>query len=180
MVSIADKGEAKPSLEQAHAFREQARILALQIGLRPAARAIGISEDRIRQWSKRYKWDIASIRPSATCSDLSSQSPNVTSPINVLASILAQEGDRTRSAMARTARRAFEHADTLPDDRLHELPRSVAMEKHAKVAQIAHGWNQSQSTVAVQVNVPLPSTEEREEMRSIDAKLDAIAAKLKG
>ena len=171
MVAIAER-------ETTLAFREQVKALALQIGLRPAARALGLNEETVKRWGSRYKWNIGALMPALP--GRSCERPlNAPEPINVLASILAQEGDRTRSAMARTARRAFEHADTLPDAALHELPRSVAMEKHAKVAQIAHGWNTAQNQVAVQVNVPLPSAEERDEMRSIDAKLDAIAAKLK-
>ena len=40
-----------------------------------------------------------------------------------------------------------------------------------------HGWNQPAGVnVAI---IPLPSAEERAEMRALDAKLDAIAAKLR-
>ena len=42
-----------------------------------------------------------------------------------------------------------------------------------------HGWNQPAVNVGVQVNVPLPTEEEREEMRAIDRKLDAFVAKYK-
>jgi hypothetical protein len=38
---------------------------------------------------------------------------------------------------------------------------------------------QSALNVGVQVNLPLPSAEEREEMRAIDAKLDAFVKKYK-
>ena len=151
--------------------------LASDIGIRPAARALGISEERAKKIAQRRKFNISLIRPQPQ--SVAAGVPSVPECINAKASILALDGDRTRLAMARTARRAFEHSDQLSDEQLHELPRSVAMEKHAKVAQIAHGWNQAQSTVAVQVNVPLPDEAERSEMRSIDAKLDAIAAKLK-
>ena len=172
------------SRAEAIAFREQTRALAMQIGLRPAARALGLSEERVRKWGQRGNWRISSIMPAKGGNHggnhLVPSSPhNVTEPINVMARVLAMEGDLTRSAMARTARRAFEHSDTLSDEALHELPRGVALEKHARIAQIAHGWNMPAANVAVQVNVPMPTAEERSEMRSIDAKLDAIAAKLK-
>ena len=43
-----------------------------------------------------------------------------------------------------------------------------------------HGWNQPAGVnVGVQVNVPLPSDEERAKLDAIDERLDAIAAKLK-
>ena len=42
-----------------------------------------------------------------------------------------------------------------------------------------HGWNHSASVNVTIANIPLPSSEERAEMRALDRKLDAIAAKLK-
>src|SRR5262245_34669478 len=42
-----------------------------------------------------------------------------------------------------------------------------------------HGWNQSASVNVNIANIPLPTAEERAEMRALDRKLDAIAAKLK-
>jgi len=163
------------SRSEAESFREQTRALALQIGLRPAARALGLNEERVKKWGQRYNWQIGLIRPASSAN----LSPSVPKPVNVLVEMLAQEGDRTRSAMARTARRAFEHCDTLQDGDLHAMDRAIALEKHGRVASIAHQWQNVGAQVAVQVNVPLPSAEERQEMRSIDAKLDAIAAKLK-
>jgi hypothetical protein len=42
-----------------------------------------------------------------------------------------------------------------------------------------HGWNQPAGVNVNIANIPMPTEEEREEMRSIDAKLAAIAAKLR-
>jgi hypothetical protein len=42
-----------------------------------------------------------------------------------------------------------------------------------------HGWNQPAGVNVNIANIPMPSEEERAEMRAVDAKLDAIAAKLK-
>jgi hypothetical protein len=41
-----------------------------------------------------------------------------------------------------------------------------------------HGWNQPAVNVNI-ANIPMPTAEERAQMRALDAKLDAIAAKLK-
>lgn len=176
------------SRAEAIAFREQTRALAMQIGLRPAARALGLNEERVKKWGQRFKWNIGALMPAKGGNHGGNylvpdpvSHRNVPEPLNVLAKIMALEGDRTRSAMARTARRAFEHCDTLSDEDLHKLDRAIALEKHGRNAAVAHQWNQSSNlNVGVQVNVPLPGPEERAEMRSIDAKLDAIAAKLKG
>jgi TPP-dependent trihydroxycyclohexane-1,2-dione (THcHDO) dehydratase len=42
-----------------------------------------------------------------------------------------------------------------------------------------HGWNQPAAVNVNVANIPLPTDEERAEMREIDRKLDAIAAKLR-
>ena len=43
-----------------------------------------------------------------------------------------------------------------------------------------HGWNQAAGVNVNIANIPMPTAEERAEMRALDAKLDALAAKLKG
>jgi hypothetical protein len=42
------------------------------------------------------------------------------------------------------------------------------------------GWNQAAGVNVNIANIPMPTEEERAEMRALDAKLDALAAKLKG
>ena len=42
-----------------------------------------------------------------------------------------------------------------------------------------HGWNQPAAVNVNIANIPMPSEEEREEMRALDRKLDAVAAMLK-
>jgi hypothetical protein len=43
-----------------------------------------------------------------------------------------------------------------------------------------HGWNQPAGVNVNIANIPLPTEEERAQMRALDSKLDALAAKLKG
>jgi len=162
-------------------FCDSLYSLALDIGLRPACRAIGISEAKGMKISSRRKWNLAKLSPALTTlqRDIASQSASVSEPLKAKAKIMQTMADRTRLAMARTSQRAFEHSDTLSDEQLHELPRAVALEKHGRNASLAHGWSQANLNVGVQVNVPMPDQNERDEMRSIDQKLDAIAAKLK-
>ena len=57
-----------------------------------------------------------------------------------------------------------------------------ALEAHNRNADRTHGWSaarQQGSMVAVQVNVPMPTQAERDEMRSLDAKLDVFAKLLR-
>ena len=89
--------------------------------------------------------------------------------------------ERSKLAMARTGMRAFEYCDTLKDRHLIERDTAIALQNHGKNLQMAHQWwpNVQGVNVGVQVNVPMPTEAEREEMRQLDRKLDAIAAKLK-
>ena len=158
------------------AKREQVRMLAMQIGYRAAARECGLSEDRVRQWAHRYGWSL----PHKLARSEAALSPSVTQPIEAMQRIMSSMGDRTKLAMARTSQRAFEYCDNVTDAELHELPRAVALEKHGRNAALAHNWSQANANVAVQVNVPMLTEEERAQMQEIDRKLDAIAAKLRG
>jgi len=48
----------------------------------------------------------------------------------------------------------------------------------SSAAQV-YGWNQPAAVNVNIANIPMPTEEERAEMRALDRKLDAIAAKLK-
>ena len=166
------------SKEQFIALKQQVFLLATQIGLRQAARSMGLSEDRVRRWSSDEKWNLATIRPHANGAVIS---PKLTSAREVYNQTMAHLEDRARIAMANVGTRAFEHAGECSDEQLHERDRAIALQNHGKNLQLAHQWfpNALGSNVAVQVNVPMPTAEERQEMRDMDRKLDAIAAKLK-
>ena len=75
--------------------------------------------------------------------------------------------------------RAFEQTDELEAKQFLNASLAIALEKHAKVASTAHNWARESTNVAVQVNIPMPTEQERAEMRALDHKLDAIAAKLR-
>jgi len=87
----------------------------------------------------------------------------------------------------------IQHAwhDTLPTRKasvsLAELDGDEVVYVSARLKDVVstaaqlHGWYvQPALNVGVQVNFPLPSAEEREEMRAIDAKLDVFVKKYKG
>jgi hypothetical protein len=61
----------------------------------------------------------------------------------------------------------------------HVVNASARLKDVVSSAAQLHGWNQPASVNVNIANIPLPSAEERAEMRALDAKLDAIAAKLK-
>lgn len=139
---------------------------------------MGLDPQRVRKWASRGKWNISQYRV-ANDGYPAVQSQEVTRAHKVLQNTLDLMADRTRLAMGRTSMRAFEHCDTLSEAELHAIPVAIALEKHGKNASIAHNWSSNAPAVAVQVNVPMPTTQEREEMRDLDRRLDAFAKLLK-
>jgi len=160
-------------------LQAETRLLALQIGLRPAARAMHLDEERVKKWAQRGKWNMRALSPALDGYAHRPKSPEIPNAVRAMTQILESEGHRTRLGMARTARRAFEHCDDLPDRKLLEVGTAIALDKHRAVAESAHGWRNAATQVAVQVNVPMPTQQERDEMRQLDAKLDAFAKLLK-
>ena len=139
--------------------REQVRMLVLQIGVRPAARQLGITESTVQYWCSKNKWlqsirDAQKLPPGMTTpikpikSSNSSNRAKCTileparSPAEVMTDELAAHGGRSRIALARAATRSLEVA----------AETGVAIEtaadllQAARAASLAHGWdNQSGS-----------------------------------
>jgi hypothetical protein len=80
------------------------------------------------------------------------------------------EGHATRKASVSLAERDGDEV-VYVSARLKDVVSSAAQ---------LHGWNQPAGVNVNIANIPLPTAEERAEMRALDAKLDALAAKLKG
>jgi hypothetical protein len=151
--------------------------LSLDIGLRPAARALGISEARARKISSRRKWRLANHSPIVSGYQ-AKQSPKVT-PIEAKKRILAHYSDRTQLAAAVSGAKVFEHLADQAPERLVLPATAIAGEQWSKVADRTHGWTQARqqaATVNVAVQVNLPSAEEVAERRAQHKQLDAITA----
>ncbi len=155
-------------------LRDQVRILALNIGLRPAARAMGLSEDRVRNWSSRNKWGLSKL---PLCSVPSRNStPSDTTAIEATQRILDHHSARTKLSLALAGTNVAEHMAELEAPRLITPATSIAAQQWGKVADTVHGWTQARAQgVSVQVAVINPPSEaERSERRAVHAQLDAI------
>lgn len=91
-------------------------MLVLAVGVRPAARQLGISEDTVADWSRQGKWlagtrpTPATIRPPASM--VSPSSPSIT-PADALAATLADRHKRTKLGLSAWAASSSEHLSTL-------------------------------------------------------------------
>lgn len=122
--------------------RESVKTLAIAIGVRKAARRLGLNEDRVLQWSKRGNW----LKPTA-------QPPKqgdvitVISPSQALAETLNDHETETRLSLARSTRRLAKDSEeaTLRDaDKVYTV---------AKTAGIVHGWGNDKAQAGFSLNV---------------------------
>ena len=153
--------------------------LSLDIGIRPAARAMGISEDRARKISSRRRFNLVRARCNAV-SGPPSRSPNVTG-IEAKAAIVQHYGDRAKIGATIAGAKALEHlADSTGAD-LVKPAAAISGDQWTKAVDRAAGWTaarQQGTTVQVAVITP-PSEAERAAMDATDAKLDEITALLR-
>ena len=128
------------------------RVLAVAVGVREAARQIGISQDAVRQRSKREGW-MASPKTAAQralAKPVTSVSPDALSPADALANVLQEHERETKLSLARSARRMAKDAE---EATLREAPY---VHKAAQVASITHKWDQrEQQSNNVVVNLAL-------------------------
>ncbi len=165
--------------ELAASFRAQVQMLAIQIGVRPAARACGLDEDRVRKWSQRGKWNVGNV--ASTIRGPSPSPQNVTSPIDAIQNVVQHYGDRAKIGATIAGARALEHLADADADTLVKPAHSIAADQWTKAVDRAAGWTQSRAAgvnVGVQVNITPPSEAERAERRSVHAKLDEITRAL--
>jgi hypothetical protein len=107
------------------------RVLAVALGVREAARQMGISEDAVRQRSKREAWMASpeTVAQRALAKPVTSVSPNALSPAHALVNVLQEHERETKLSLARSARRMAKDAEqaTLRESytrqrKLHPLP----------------------------------------------------------
>jgi hypothetical protein len=113
--------------------KEEVRLLAIEYGVREAARKLGLNEDRVRQWSSRHKWF---SKPDVQNSVVTT----VTKPSVVLMDELADNERETRLSLSRYARRAAKDSESAT---MREAPYVKAV---AQVAGITHKWGDQSST----------------------------------
>src|SRR5215831_9018911 len=153
------------------AQREQVRMLGIALGnWREAARQCGLSEGRVLNWVVRYGWKLPKRIEAPHPREV--LSPVVT-PAESLQERLKHDAEATRLGLSTATRKAsVSLADRDGDDVVNA---SARLKDVVSSAVQLHGWNaQAGVNVGVQVNVPMPTAEERAERKAIHAKLDQI------
>ncbi len=121
--------------------KESVRMLAIEIGVRPAARKLGLNEDRVCQWSKRGNWFPA--LPDIQQANVST----VSKPGDVLLRELQTHERETRLSLARSARKLATEAESA------NLGQSGNVLNVGKLAGIVHKWGDEKQNVQFSLNV---------------------------
>jgi hypothetical protein len=140
--------------------RESVRLLAIELGVREAARRCGLSEDRVRKWSSRYKW-LEQRAPKQQQAAVTV----VTKPGDVLIATHKELEERTKSGLAQATARAAEAAAKAIKPL--EITNTAQLRDLAASAARVFGWDKAPQT-NVQVNTGFKLTmEQLEEIRAL-------------
>src|SRR5215469_3023428 len=88
------------------------RVLAVALGVREAARQMQISEDAVRQRSKREGWmtSAKAATQRTLVKPVTSMSPHAVSPADALATVLSERKERSKLGLSKYAAEAAERA----------------------------------------------------------------------
>jgi len=154
-------GTTKPSVD-----REAARVLAIELGAREAARRLGLNPNTVLSWAKRDNWKLPSRKGGATKASANAITLR-SKPGDVLLQTHKELEDRTKSGLAqatvRAAEAAAKAAEPLPVSNTSHL-RDLA----ASAARI-FGWNRNDKP-GVQLNQQIViSADQLEQIRQLRA-----------
>ena len=140
--------------------REAVKVLAQAVGVREAARRMGLGEERVMKWSQRDPAGPWMTQPGAAMiaapsitgatRQLSACPQPVRTASEALADVNAENGARSRSAALRYSARNLEHlAELSPEEGVLLAPQAASL---VKVASTAGDWS-STSRGAVRINI---------------------------
>ncbi len=153
--------------------------LALNIGIRPACRALSISEERGKKIAQRRRFNIGLIRQRTNGSE-ASEVPKVPDALEAVSRVVQHYGDRAKIGATIAGAKALEHLADATGAELVKPAAAISGDQWTKAVDRAAGWTQARAQgVSVQVAVINPPSEaECAERRSVHAALDAIARRL--
>lgn len=136
--------------------REAVRTLVVAVGVRQAARQMGLPQPTVQAWSARFKWLGPSRKPSQPLPP--SMQPTVATgatktPSTALQDHLNDDSRVTRSALSAATRKAAVHLQKAPATEV--LSRHKALASVAAVAGKVHEWDQSGSAPSFTLNLAI-------------------------
>lgn len=126
--------------------RESVKTLAIAVGVREAARQLGLSEERVMKWSQREKWLKNELKP---------QPPTVTRnevrAVRKPSEVLAEYGKTTRFHLAKATDKASEHISEQSPDFI--LAKSEDLRRVVSSAAQIHGWDEKKDSAGINLSI---------------------------
>lgn len=137
---------AQPQREaQRQVNRDEVKTLAIAIGVREAARKLGLNENTVRQWSRRQGW-FKQPEPKPIPATIVKQQGNsvtsVTKPSDALRSALDDDSRETRLNLSKGARSAAKLFGEAPGE--FTVARSEDFRRIVSSAAQIHNWQEAE------------------------------------
>ena len=140
-------------------------MLALSIGVRKAARQLGLKHNTVLSWSKRDKWFADPQKPSTIAKQNGNAISAIKSPSNALADTLREHSQETKLGLSTAARRAAVYAARMTPVRV--IRSSRGLKNVTEIAEKVHGWNaQSRITSVFAQQAVVITDEEIDELQA--------------
>lgn len=134
--------------------REAVKTLAIAVGVREAARQLGINQNTVRQWSSRFKWfkqpDSIPVPPTITKQNGLSIT-SVTKPSEALRIALEDDSRTTKLGLSKAARRAAETFQGMTGAGV--IKRAKQLKEVTGTAAQIHNWEGQHGSSNLDINV---------------------------
>ena len=126
--------EKSPTMNAINIDREAVKTLAIAVGVREAARQLGLNENRVLQWSKRGQWFKPKPQPPKQSDVIT-----VIKPSEALAETLKQHNNDTKLGLSTAAVKTAKHAATMSPVQVLRVSRGL--KNVTEIAEKVHGWH---------------------------------------
>jgi hypothetical protein len=145
-----------PAVAAPEINREAVRVLALAVGVREAARRMGLSQERVMKWSQRGNWQLSAdasaiSKPSATgaTKQLEACPQPVRNPAEALLDALADDSHESKISLSRGLRKAAKYVEDMEGADIIESAQNV--KATAQSLALVHKWDTQAPSCIVNV-----------------------------
>lgn len=147
---------AAPAPEE---LKEKVKAVALQIGVREAARQFGLDEERVLKWSARGKWFETKALVAEAVGNYQVKQQVSSAVLIDPAKVLLSVGNKSKLMLAKTVHKTAKQLHKAKDKEL--VLQTQALKATVDAGAKLHGWD-TPSPSLTQINVNLGSTDLRD------------------